>query len=64
MEFLEFTFSRNGTCKILSDTTLALARSSPTRRYTGKYCAQLLFVEFWLAMTVDPEVVYHLPFYR
>ena len=37
MEFLELTFSRHGTCKILSDTTLALARSSPTRRYTGRY---------------------------
>ena len=34
-EFLEITFSRHGTCKLLSDTYLALARSSPTRRYTG-----------------------------
>ena len=36
-EFLEVTFSRHGTCKLLYDTSLALARSSPTRRYTGKY---------------------------
>ena len=34
-EFLEVTFSRHGTCKLLYDTSLALARSSPTRRYTG-----------------------------
>ena len=34
-EFLELTFSRHGTCKLLYDTSLALARSSPTRRYTG-----------------------------
>ena len=36
-EFLEVTFSRHGTCKLLYDTSLALARSSPTRRYTGYY---------------------------
>ena len=36
-EFLEVTFSRHGTCKLLYDTSLALARSSPTRRYTGFY---------------------------
>ena len=35
VEFLEETFSRHGTCKLLYDTSLALARSSPTRRYTG-----------------------------
>ena len=35
VEFLEVTFSRHGTCKLLYDTSLALARSSPTRRYTG-----------------------------
>ena len=35
MKFLEVTFSRHGTCKLLYDTSLALARSSPTRRYTG-----------------------------
>ena len=35
MEFLEVTFSRHGTCKLLYDTSFALARSSPTRRYTG-----------------------------
>ena len=35
MEFLELIFSRHGTCKLLCDTSLALARSSPTRRYTG-----------------------------
>ena len=35
MEFLEITFSRHDTCKLLCDTSLALARSSPTRRYTG-----------------------------
>ena len=34
-EFLEVTFSRHGTCKLLCATSLALARSSPTRRYTG-----------------------------
>ena len=34
-EFLETTFSRHGTCKLLCDTSLALARSSPIRRYTG-----------------------------
>ena len=35
VEFLELTFSRHDTCKLLCDTSLALARSSPTRRYTG-----------------------------
>ena len=35
MEFLELTFSRHDTCKLLCDTSLAFARSSPTRRYTG-----------------------------
>ena len=35
VEFLEITFSRHDTCKLLCDTSLALARSSPTRRYTG-----------------------------
>ena len=35
VEFLEVTFSRYDTCKLLYDTSLALARSSPTRRYTG-----------------------------
>ena len=35
VEFLDVTFSRHGTCKLLYDTSLALARSSPTRRYTG-----------------------------
>ena len=35
MEFLELTFSRHDTCNLLCDTSLALARSSPTRRYTG-----------------------------
>ena len=34
-EFLEVSYSRHGTCKLLYDTSLALARSSPTRRYTG-----------------------------
>ena len=33
VEFLEVTFSRHDTCKLLCDTSLALARSSPTRRY-------------------------------
>ena len=37
VKFLEITFSRHGTCKLLCDTSLALARSSPTRRYTGYY---------------------------
>ena len=35
VEFLELTFSRHDTCKLFCDTSLALARSSPTRRYTG-----------------------------
>ena len=37
VEFLEVTFSRHGTRKRhrSCDTSLALARSSPTRRYTG-----------------------------
>ena len=35
MEFIQVTFSRHGTCKLLCDTSLALARSSPTKRYTG-----------------------------
>ena len=35
VKFLEITFSRHDTCKLLCDTSLALARSSPTRRYTG-----------------------------
>ena len=35
MEFLELTFSRHDTCNLLCDTSLALAGSSPTRRYTG-----------------------------
>ena len=37
MEFLELTFSRHDTCNLLCDTSLALARFSPTRRYTGLY---------------------------
>ena len=40
VEFPEVTFSRHGTCKLLYDTSLALARSSPTRRYTGWYIYQ------------------------
>ena len=35
VEFLELTFGRHDTCNLLCDTSLALARSSPTRRYTG-----------------------------
>ena len=35
VEFLEISFSRHDTCKLLCVTSLALARSSPTRRYTG-----------------------------
>ena len=35
MEFVELTFSRHDTCNLLCDTSLALARFSPTRRYTG-----------------------------
>ena len=38
---LELIFSRHGTCKLLCDTSLALARSSPTRRYTGLYVLQI-----------------------
>ena len=34
VELLELTFSRHDTCNLLCDTSLALARSSPTRRYT------------------------------
>ena len=41
VEFLEITFSRHDTCKLLCDTSLALARSSPTRRYTGIYNRKL-----------------------
>ena len=41
VEFLEITFSRRDTCKLLCDTSLALARSSPTRRYTGTYVCML-----------------------
>ena len=44
-EFLEVTFSRHGTCKLLYDTSLALARSSPTRRYTGYILAAVVSVE-------------------
>ena len=36
VEFLEIVFSRHDKCKLLSDTSLALARSSPTMRYTGQ----------------------------
>ena len=35
VELLELTFSRHDTCNLLCDTSLALARFSPTRRYTG-----------------------------
>ena len=35
VEFLEVTYSRYGTFKLLCDTSLELARSSPTRRYAG-----------------------------
>ena len=35
VEFLELTFSRHDTCNLLCDTSLALARFSPTRRYAG-----------------------------
>ena len=37
MEFLELTFSRHDTCNLLCDTSHSLARSSPTRRFTGLY---------------------------
>ena len=49
VEFLEVTFIRHGTCKLLYDTSLALARSSPTRRYTGMVPKQypLLRPTFW-----------------
>ena len=43
VEFLELTFSRHDTCKLLCDTSLALARSSPTRRYTGN-------IRLWLRL--------------
>ena len=41
VEFLEVTFSRHGTCKLFYGTYLALARSSPTRRYTGTVCIKM-----------------------
>ena len=43
-EFLEITFSRHGTFKLLCDTSLALARSSPTRRYTGLSTVSLPYI--------------------
>ena len=42
VEFLELTFSRHDTCNLLCDTSLALARFSPTRRYTGNICLLVL----------------------
>ena len=42
VEFLELTFSRHDTCNLLCDTSLALARSSPTRRYTGSQRALMI----------------------
>ena len=50
MEFLEVTFSRHGTCKLLYDTSFALARSSPTRRYTGSYFLALAWHGVCLVM--------------
>ena len=41
VEFLEITFSRHDACKLLCDTSPALARSSPTRRYTGTQCRRI-----------------------
>ena len=47
VEFLELTFSRHGSWNILSDATLALARSSPTRRYTGVITQSFLKLMTW-----------------
>ena len=35
-EFLEVTFSRHGTCKLLYDTSLALARSQSDLSFKNK----------------------------
>ena len=49
VEFLELTFGRHDTCNLLCDTSLALARSSPTRRYTG-----FIVIQVFEALSVDP----------
>ena len=54
-EFLEVTFSRHGTCKLLYDTSLALARSSPTRRYTGFY--DYFYISIIFLMTISTCVL-------
>ena len=41
VEFLELTFSRHDTCNLRCDTSLALARSSPTWRYTCNDCTSV-----------------------
>ena len=51
MEFLELTFSRHDTCNLLCDTSLALARFSPTRRYTGSKSMELAMRYYRLTHT-------------
>ena len=57
VEFLEITFSRHDTCKLLCDTSLALARSSPTRRYLNNYLTRVRlsvcsFVRLFVCLSV------------
>ena len=67
VEFLELTFSRHDTCKLLCDTSLALARSSPTRRYTGNTfflicadaCERLLADRSTYHCPTCPKPTYH-----
>ena len=60
-EFLEVTFSRHGTCKLLCDTSLVLARSSPTRRYTGKYVYNISsgYLQKWLRYDIKYFIIRH-----
>ena len=53
VEFLEVTFIRHGTCKLLYDTSLALARSSPTRRYTGTMHVSTSTPRFYILGTAE-----------
>ena len=57
MELLEVTFSRHGTCKLLCDTSLALASSSPTRLYTGNMHAICLLCIGTCSVTVHSDLV-------
>ena len=56
-EFLEVTFSRHGTCKLLCDASLALARSSPTRRYTGEIVSKRYYRNIQRATTENNLLV-------